>query len=134
MDFTRGAASRFLTPGGRLIPSYFEIFALPAALPSDVIRNGTFTSERVREWRAAYGIDFAPLVESSPRSLWKVHSSPRALSRLERVASPLRVLRRDLAALTETGFAETVRGTIAHVGRVEREAARAARTRAPPRA
>lgn len=119
LEFTRDAVARFLKPGARLIPSEFRIFALPVTLPTDVRRNWTFSPEGTAEWRAAYGIDFAPLVESSRRSPWKMHVSPRRLSSLSPLTAPLEIMTRDLGALQGIAFSERVRAKVIRDGVID---------------
>lgn len=110
LEFTRDAVTRFLKPGGRLVPSTFELLAVPVAMPGDVRRHWTFTTEAADEWRARYGIDFSSLTDSSARSWWKLTVSPRRLAEFPVLADPIMLLQRDLAAVAGVGFSATARG------------------------
>jgi type I protein arginine methyltransferase len=118
LEFTRDAVTRFLKPGGRLVPSTLEMFAMPVTLPSDVRRHWTFTNEAVAEWRNAYGIDFSSLPESSSRSWWKMTVSQRRLAAFPMLTEPLSLLRRDLAQVGEVAFSATARGRATASGEV----------------
>jgi type I protein arginine methyltransferase len=118
LEFTRDAVTRFLKPGGRLVPSTLEMFAMPVTLPSDVRRHWTFTNEAVAEWRSAYGIDFSSLPESSSRSWWKMTVSQRRLAAFPMLTEPLSLLRRDLAQVGEVAFSATARGRATASGEV----------------
>jgi hypothetical protein len=116
LEFTRDGVSRFLKPDARLIPSKFEVHALPVSLPDDVLRHWTFTEGATREWREAYGIDFSPLAEASRQSLWRMSVAPRRLRSFAALTAPLRLLERDLARLTDVGFTERASATAQHDG------------------
>jgi hypothetical protein len=110
LEFTRDAVTRFLKPGGRLVPSTFELLAVPVELPGDVRRHWTFTNEAAAEWRQAYGIDFSALPDTSSRSWWKLTVSPRRLAAFPMLSAPISVLRRDLTQVGAVGFSATGRG------------------------
>jgi hypothetical protein len=107
LEFTRDAVTRFLKPGGRLVPSHFEVFTVPVAIPDEVRRRWTFTPEAVAEWRAAYNIDFSPLVDAARRSLWRISLSPKRLASFDMFTDPIQVLSRDLGALGSLSFTGT---------------------------
>jgi hypothetical protein len=118
LEFTRDGVARFLKPEGRLIPSQFEVDALPVELPDDVLRHWTFTEAGTAEWRAAYGIDFSPLVEASRQSLWRMSVAPRRLRSFAAMTAPLPLLERDLARLAGVGFVERATSTVLKDGAV----------------
>lgn len=112
LEFTRDAVTRFLKPGGRLVPSTLELFAVPVQLPGDVRRHWTFTKEAAAEWNAAYGVRFDSLADSASRSWWKVTVSPRRLADFPRLADPISLLRRDLGQVGAVGFSAAARGRV----------------------
>jgi len=119
LEFTRDAVERFLKPGARLIPSRFEIFAVPVSFPDEIRRRWTFTSEAVEEWRARYGLDFSPLVASSRRSWWKMAVGPRRMASFGRLSHPVRMFERDLSAIKEVGFASTASARASASGSID---------------
>lgn len=96
VEVTHDAGQRFLKPGAHMIPRHVNIFALPVAIPTKMIRRHLFTPEVLDAWRSRYGMDFTPLGESTPSSLsfrafpWKLRG--RAL------AAPVLVTTADLHA------------------------------------
>lgn len=118
LEFTRDAVARFLSPGGRLVPSHLAVFAHPVQLPDDVVRHWTFTPAAVEEWGEAYGIRFDPLVAASRRSPWRMTLAPRRLSALPALAPPIRLVSSDLSRIEAVGLEARATGEVSEDGEV----------------
>jgi hypothetical protein len=63
IGITQDALRRLLKPRARLVPSSLKIFGLPITIPDAELGKLTFARGTVQNWRAWYGIEFAPLVK-----------------------------------------------------------------------
>lgn len=104
LDIVDDAKKRLLTPDARLIPAAIEILAIPFDLPRRVYERRAFTAERVADWRAMYGVDFAPLlaVRQSTSDPFMVRTSE--VVTWTRVAAPVTLAAIDLTRPFELSF------------------------------
>lgn len=63
LEVVSDAKARLLKPGARIVPSAIEILAVPVELPRRLVERHVFTRERIEAWRAAYDLDFSPLID-----------------------------------------------------------------------
>jgi type I protein arginine methyltransferase len=56
------ARERLLLDEPQLIPRGLDVYGLAVEVPPDVLSSHRFSAESAREWSAAYGLDFTPLV------------------------------------------------------------------------
>ncbi len=61
LEIVADAKRRLLVPNARIIPSAIEIYGIAVDIPRTVLERHVFTKRKVDSYRAAYGIDFAPL-------------------------------------------------------------------------
>jgi precorrin-6B methylase 2 len=61
LEIVADAKRRLLVPNARIIPSAIEIYGVAVDIPRTVLERHVFTKRKVESYRAAYGIDFAPL-------------------------------------------------------------------------
>ena len=96
LEVVSDAKTRLLKPDARIVPCALEVLALPVDVPRRVIERNTFTAERVRAWRDAYGMELSPLlqVRLSPTQPIMVRTDDVLTWR--RVASPVPLVSIDL--------------------------------------
>jgi len=61
LEIVADAKRRLLVPNARIIPSAIEIYGVAVDIPRTVLERHVFTKRKLESYRAAYGIDFAPL-------------------------------------------------------------------------
>ncbi|MDB4937986.1 MAG: hypothetical protein JWP87_4958, partial [Labilithrix sp.] len=61
LEIIQDAKKRLLVPDARIIPSAIEIYGIAVDIPRTVLERHVFTKRKVDAYRAAYGIEFAPL-------------------------------------------------------------------------
>ncbi len=61
LEIVADAKRRLLTPNARIIPSAIEIYGIAVDIPRTALERHVFTKRKIDSYRAAYGIDFAPL-------------------------------------------------------------------------
>lgn len=118
LESTRDAVTRFLKPGGRLIPMAIQIYALPMSLPHDLIAEQLFTPTRVKQWQTRYGVDFSPLLEFNQFAQATDLILPQDLADCNALSAPILLNAIDLADIQEITFERHAQGHATEDGQI----------------
>lgn len=95
LRFLPDAASRFLKPGGRLLPARLEVMASLLQRPPADLAADRVDAERLGRWRADYGFDFGAVADYCRRHVRRRYLRDAELRDWPRLAAPATLL--DLA-------------------------------------
>lgn len=112
LEIVADARRRFLAPGARVVPRALELFAVPVDMPEELVRAQAFDTAHVEAWKAAYGVDLAPLLAHRLAATQPIVVPTRDAARWPRLAPPVLLRRVDLEAPVETTFTCDARVTL----------------------
>ncbi len=95
LRFLPDAASRFLKPGGRLLPGRLEVMASLLERPLSDLAQDRVDRARLDRWRAAYGFDFGAVAEYCRQHVRRRYLRDAELRGWPRLAAPTTLI--DLA-------------------------------------
>ncbi len=112
------ARRRLLKPGARMIPHALTLIARPILLPEAEVRQRAFGRSAVDRWRALYGIDFTPLLESAIPGPTHTITEGEVVATWPPVGPPVELARVDLTVLDEPSVHASTDVVVEPPGRV----------------
>lgn len=104
LEIVSDAKRRLLAPGARIIPAKIEIVAIAVEIPTTLFDRHVFTGSHVERYRAAYGIDFEPLLSHRLGRLQPITVETRDACALPAVATSASLVTLDLEGEISTSF------------------------------
>lgn len=104
LEIVSDARRRLLAPRARVIPARIEIVAVVVEIPTTLFDRHVFTSSHVERYRAAYGIDFEPLLAHRLGRLQPISLATKEGCALKSIAASATLITLDLEGEISTSF------------------------------
>jgi ribosomal protein L11 methyltransferase PrmA len=112
LEVVLDAKKRLLSEDARIIPSRIELFARPVDVPRAILAKHAFLDEEISAYRAAYGVDLAPLAAHRIPPDQSLYIEPTEAATLTPLGDATRLVDIDLRADFDTHVRGAVESTL----------------------